>query len=262
MYYRMLNLFIMLIGCSAGLSSAATTSIRVEWQFTAPNEPLLGGYNLYQEGILTCQTLEPSATFMECHVPLTGAVTNFTMTAVFNDGSESSHSAPYSFSLRDRVQELYVGYLARAADQNGLKYWVENIVYGVLSLDQLRSNLINEQPEYNAIYYNLSRRELVSRIYLNLFMREPDPAGEAYWVTGGGTSVRADQLVVALINAASASDKQTLDNAVKVANYYTTKLGDASHFDLDMAAAVIAQVDHTSVSVTTAMAIIDSWSGL
>jgi len=254
----------MLIYCLTAVASAAT-SIHVEWGYTPPSEPTIIGYNLYQEGILACQTQDSHATFMDCQVTLTAPTNNFTLTAAFSDGTESPHSAPFAFSLQtsiqNKVQQLYVGYLARAADQTGLNYWVNEIVAGALSLEQLRSNLANEQPEYQAIYGNMPREALVSRIYLNLFMRAPDPNGAAYWTTGGGAVVKADQLIVAFINAASASDQQVLENAIKVANYYTAKLGDAAHFDLDKAAAAIEQVDGTNSSVTKAFAIIDSWSG-
>jgi hypothetical protein len=201
---------------------------------------------------------------MDCRVTLTEPTTDFTLTVVFNDGTESPHSPPFAFSIeasiRNRVQQLYVGYLARAADQTGFNYWVNEIVSGALSLEQLRSHLVNEQPEYKAIYGNMTRKELISRIYLNLFMRTPDPAGEAYWTTGDGAWVKADQLIVAFINGASHSDLQVFDNAVRVADYYTAKLGDDAHFDAEKAAAAIEQVDGSHSSVMEAMAIIDSWS--
>jgi len=262
--------FILLICCLTAVTSAATnihvaTNICVEWVYTPPSEPTIMGYNLYQEGFLACQNQESQATFMDCQVTLIEPTTNFTLTVAFIDGTESPHSAPFAFSIetsiRNKVQQLYVGYFARAADQMGLDYWVNEISSGALSLEQLRSHLVNEQPEFKAIYGNMTRRELIAQIYLNLFMRAPEPNGEAYWTTGGGAGVNADQLVVAFINAASPSDRQVFENAVRVADYYTAKLGDPAHFDADKAAAAIAQVDGTNSSVMRAIEIIDSWSG-
>lgn len=77
---------------------AATRSIHVEWAYTPPSDPAVSGYKLYKEGAFACQTLQPAATSMDCTVSLTTATTQFTLTALFNDNTESPHSAPFAFS--------------------------------------------------------------------------------------------------------------------------------------------------------------------
>lgn len=79
-------------------AGAATRSIHVEWGYTPPSEPAVAGFKLYQEGVFACQTMTPTATSLDCTVSLTGATTEFTLTAVFNDGSESPHSSPFAFT--------------------------------------------------------------------------------------------------------------------------------------------------------------------
>ena len=61
------------------------------------------GYKLYQEGVFACETHEPTATSMDCAVTLATATTNFTLTATFNDGTESPHSIPFAFSTIDNT---------------------------------------------------------------------------------------------------------------------------------------------------------------
>ena len=91
-----------LIVCGLSIAvSAAAQSIHVEWGYTPPTEPEVTGYILYQEGAAVCQTQNPSATAMDCEVTLTAATTNFTLTATFNDGTESPHSAPFAFASGD-----------------------------------------------------------------------------------------------------------------------------------------------------------------
>lgn len=124
-------------------------------------------------------------------------------------------------ALAYEIQKLYIGYLGRAADKAGLNYWVNDIATGVMTMEQLRANLTNEQPEYTDIYGGLTRRQLVSQIYRNLFEREPDADGLNYWVSGGGSIVNADQLIVAFLNAASPADRLVLDNKTTVAMHYT-----------------------------------------
>lgn len=152
-----------------------------------------------------------------------------------------------------QVQQLYVAYLGRAADQGGLDYWLGqlNATPATITLDQIRTNFVNDQPEYAAAYAGLNRTEIVSKIYLNLFGRPADAGGLAYWTTGGGSTVAADQLLVAFINGASATDAKTVANKVLVSEVYTSTAGtDYAQAD---AAAVLAGVDSTPASVTTAL---------
>ncbi|MGB5233054.1 MAG: PKD domain-containing protein [Desulfoprunum sp.] len=93
--------------CSLPFSASATTqSIHVEWGYTPPTEPAVTGFKLYQEGVLACETKDPKAAAMDCSVPLATTTTNFTLTATFNDGTESPHSAPFVFTLSDSLAPL------------------------------------------------------------------------------------------------------------------------------------------------------------
>lgn len=187
-----------------------------------------------------------------------GASHEKTSIITVKNGGKSSYNFTTITTVKEMVQQLYVGYLGRAADQEGLDYWANEITNGVLSMEQLRANLTNEQSEYLNLYANTTRAQLVSRIYFNLFLREPDPSGLTYWTTGEGGKVNADQLIVAILNGASESDRLVFDNKVQLANYYTTSCGAAAHFDILAAAAVIDVVEGTYASVTAAEENIDS----
>lgn len=152
-----------------------------------------------------------------------------------------------------QVQELYVAYLGRAADKAGLDYWMAelNASPAVLTLENLRANFVNEQPEYAAIYGDLTREETVVQIYNNLFGRTPDAAGLTYWTTGEGAAVNADQLLVAFIAGASASDAKVIANKALVAEVYTATAGE--QFSKADAAAIIAGVDSTNASISAAL---------
>ena len=80
-------------------SSAATNvSIHAEWQtYTAPSGYTVGGFNLYQEDQLACQTQGATSTTVDCLVSLSADSTNFTLAAVFTNGTESPKSAPFTF---------------------------------------------------------------------------------------------------------------------------------------------------------------------
>lgn len=154
-----------------------------------------------------------------------------------------------------QVQELYVAYLGRAADKAGLEYWLgelNNPASG-LTLENLRANFVNEQPEYARIYGGLSVTQMVARIYENLFERAAEPAGRDYWVGEVNAGrVPVDQLLVAFLGAASPGDRQVVDNKVAVAEAYTAANPDS--FNEAEAAAAIDDVDGTQDSVDAAMA--------
>jgi hypothetical protein len=152
-----------------------------------------------------------------------------------------------------QVQQLYVAYLGRAADKAGLDYWMAelNASPAVLTLENLRANFVNEQPEYSDAYAGLSRQDTVIKIYNNLFGRAPDAAGLTYWTTGAGATVNADQLLTAFVNGASAADAKVIANKVLVAEVYTSSAGD--NYTKADATSIIADVDGTSGSVGDAL---------
>lgn len=155
-----------------------------------------------------------------------------------------------------QVQQLYVAYLGRAADKAGLDYWLNELngsttKPATLTLENLRANFVNEQPEYQNAYAGLTRSETVSKIYLQLFGHSADAAGLEYWTTGGGASVNADQLLVAFVNGASATDAKIVANKVLVAEVYTSTAG-ANYAAAD-AKTVLANVNGTTASVTQAL---------
>jgi PKD repeat protein len=68
--------------------------IHVEWHYQYDGN--VGGYRLYQDGNRICETNDPDATAMDCSVSLPDGEFFFTLTAYFQDGTESPHSAPFA----------------------------------------------------------------------------------------------------------------------------------------------------------------------
>ncbi len=117
-----------------------------------------------------------------------------------------------------QVQELYIAYLGRPADKAGLDYWMAelNAEPAVLTLENLRANFVNEQPEYANIYGGLSTAQVVAKIYENLFGREGEAEGLAYWIGEVQSgNVPVDMLLVAFLNGASEADRAVVDQKVE-----------------------------------------------
>lgn len=155
------------------------------------------------------------------------------------------------YSVND-VQSLYVGLLGRSADPAGLQYWSNQLDSGTISLEQLRANIVNEQPEYLSGIGSQSRSEAVSSIYENLFNRPPEAEGQSYWVTGGGKDVNFDQLVLALINGASEEDTTALSNRVEVANTFTEASKQTDGFNISSASIALENVGGNSEGLDAA----------
>jgi hypothetical protein len=83
--------------------SSWATSIHVTWGYTPPTEPAVTGFRLYQEGNPVCSTDNSDAQDIDCDVTLVKDVTIYTLTAMFVDGTESPHSAPYAFDRNGRL---------------------------------------------------------------------------------------------------------------------------------------------------------------
>ena len=138
-----------------------------------------------------------------------------------------------------QIQQLYTAYLGRAVDQEGVDYWTDAELD--LTVADLRFNLANEnQPEYVELYGNLSREDLVKAIYQNMFNRPADDDGLAYWTTGEGSVVPANELQQLFIEAASDEDKAAFEAEVQ-ADLEEYEAGDTSELTEALAQLVEAQ---------------------
>lgn len=155
------------------------------------------------------------------------------------------------------LQQLYVGYFGRAADQEGLNFWLEAINNGGLSLDNVHASFVQSE-EYVAMYEGLSNSDLVTQVYLNVLGRGVEAEGLAFWAGAldAGT-ITQDQLIEGLLSGLSANDALIVQNKVTVANYYTNQVG-ASYGEADKAgsAAILADVDGTLDSISVALDLI------
>ena len=169
------------------------------------------------------------------------------------DGTDGRNLSGGLATLTDEqeIQLVYVGLLGRAADRPGFNYWLDEISYGLLTIQDLRFNIVNYQTEYLTGLGLLGRYDLIAELYDNLFTRAPDAAGHAYWAAGGGASVAIDSLVLALMNGAGTSDTAALLNKAEVATFYKDRYSSYSRVDASL---VIQLVDSSMASVETAKA--------
>lgn len=156
-----------------------------------------------------------------------------------------------------QLQQLYIAYFKRPADAVGLAQW-EKAVAGQ-GLDAVAGQFA-ASAEYQDLYQGLNHEQLVNAVYQNLFGRDGEPAGLAYWgklLDSGAVSLAS--LPQAMILGATTSDSVALANKTSAATAFTNALdsaakaagysGDAAN---DIARAWLATVTSSAASLTKA----------
>lgn len=76
-------------------------AIHVEWEYQFNGN--VAGFRLYHENIPVCETLDPNAVSMDCTLSLPDGKAFFTLTTVFQDGTESPHSPVFSYIFSSKL---------------------------------------------------------------------------------------------------------------------------------------------------------------
>ncbi|MFI4940317.1 MAG: hypothetical protein ACHP7O_08275, partial [Burkholderiales bacterium] len=156
------------------------------------------------------------------------------------------------------VQTLFVAYFGRPAAPAGLAYWLSN----GQSLDQVGS-YFSHSPELlnqitgldpNALTQSTASA-LVTNFFVNLFGRQPLPAGLAYWTNALQTgAITINNLGTTLVANASSGDRTTIADKVAVANYFTSQLTATSNYNSTTFAAAKAMMSAVTASTFTTAA--------
>ncbi|MFH0728892.1 MAG: RHS repeat-associated core domain-containing protein [Pseudomonadota bacterium] len=146
------------------------------------------------------------------------------------------------------IEGIYVAYWGRAADPGGLNYWLGLYNDGTLDYAGIAENFA-PSPEGTGAYAYFDtvfnhpenpitdemRQEFVEAIYQNLFDRDSDAEGLAYWVgILKSGAVSPGEFIATIINAAyegrqgaSADDWDNINAKIQVAEYYTDEIVEA-----------------------------------
>ena len=96
---RFLPLLALLLLWPAPLLAASWfRTIQAEWEYTPPIEPVVDGFQLYAGTAKVCRFEGADTRAGMCDVLISAPTTAFTLTATFEDGSESPPSAPFEFT--------------------------------------------------------------------------------------------------------------------------------------------------------------------
>ncbi len=161
----------------------------------------------------------------------------------------------------DQVQQLYIAYFGRPADPVGLTFWATQVDAANGNLASMIAGFASSS-ESNALYAGVSTTQKITGIYVNLFNRQPEPAGLAFWVAQieSGALTQA-QAAFQIQSSAGPGDALAVVNKLAIAKSFTAQLdtpAEISGYSGVTAAATartfLASVDATPASVNTATA--------
>jgi hypothetical protein len=145
-------------------------------------------------------------------------------------------TAPHTIDQADlQIASLYLGYFGRAGDPEGKDYWHDHLGASPASLAAIAASFA-VQAEAKAAYPLLADPQhatpagiasFIDQVYENLFGRDPDAAGAAYWQNQLATSVATagvGAFVLNVISGAQAGDAATIAHRAEVAAFFSDHL--------------------------------------
>ena len=145
------------------------------------------------------------------------------------------------------LQHIYMVYLNRPADPDGLAYWEKAAASGA-SINEIAANFA-ASGEYHQAHAGQTNKQLVESFYQNLFSRAGDPDGVAYWVNAMDHGASAADIGGIILHAAQSADAAVIASKTAAANDFTAALAQQ---DGANAAAMLAKAAHWLAGVTDA----------
>lgn len=176
--------------------------------------------------------------------------------------SPASCKIPSYSGDQDNVMRAYIAYYGRPADTGGFAYWTNRVAAAGGSLNNIMAEF-GTSKEFTDRYGTLGSSELVTNIYRQLFGRNPEAGGLAYYVgelNAGRKTLQSITLDV--LFGASGSDATIVANRLAVAKSFTSGSGLQSNYlteaDGNAMAAILAGVQDDSTSANAACASFDA----
>ncbi|TCB50290.1 filamentous hemagglutinin N-terminal domain-containing protein [Acinetobacter terrestris] len=128
------------------------------------------------------------------------------------------------------IQQLYIAYFGRPADEAGLAYWTTQLSSGAISQSDIINAFTNaaqnsgnssgaaSSTNSGSSALGTNQSEIIDQIYQSLFARSPDEAGLAYWVTqlSSNGSTTSLQLVTDILSRVDGNNNGTFNPSEKI----------------------------------------------
>ncbi|MCL2021558.1 MAG: DUF4214 domain-containing protein [Betaproteobacteria bacterium] len=118
------------------------------------------------------------------------------------------------------IQQAYIAFFNRPADADGFNFWLNHT-----GSDQDLLDLFAQSEEYQRDYGGLTNRQIISKVYHNLFGRPPETEGWDYWETQMNAGwVTIGNAAYAILGGAQDTDLTTINNKTTAAQAFTNAL--------------------------------------
>lgn len=154
------------------------------------------------------------------------------------------------------VAQAYIAYYGRAADPGGLAYWSQRLEEEGGNLGSIIQAFGNSE-EFNQRFGSLGTEALIRNLYHQLFNREPDPGGLAFYsaeLSAGRKTLQTIALDV--LYGATGGDQAIIANKVAVSQFVTGTIASApgaavGDLDVDAMAELVARVGEDDRSLAS-----------
>src|SRR5690554_6413439 len=114
----------------------------------------------------------------------------------------------------EQITSLYIGYLGRAPDPEGLNYWVGRLADGCTLAEAAESFSVQSESTTKYPYLanpNIaSPQAFITQVYMNLFNRVPDAEGLAYWTAELQSGADVGDFILNVISGALTDPDATI----------------------------------------------------
>lgn len=162
------------------------------------------------------------------------------------------------------ITNLYTGYFNRAPDPAGLNFWIaqRNAGASLTGIAQSFSQVSESTSLYSYLAAPLVGNPVsfLNSVYLNLFGRAIDSAGQTYWTAQlANPAISIGRIIVDIISGAQGDDALVVANKQSVGKAFAQKVVDTNvSFSLPLAQSAFKGVTKDAATVTSAIAANDA----
>lgn len=114
----------------------------------------------------------------------------------------------YSFDSIQNISLLYSALLGRTADEDGLKYWAEELK--LKSFYDIVGGFLDSGELQNSSDYTGDNTSFVNSLYKNILKRDADDAGLSYWLNELQTSSSKEKIVSGFLESTEYQNTNSL----------------------------------------------------
>jgi len=131
---------------------------------------------------------------------------------------------PASQPSRQAIQKAYIAYYGRPADPSGLEYWASRLDRTEGALSEL-IDAFGTSQEFEENFGFLGSEELINNLYQQLFGRDADSSGLAYYLTQltDGT-MSLSSIALDILNGAQSEDEIIIEQKLQYADQFSLKV--------------------------------------